>query len=326
MMQVLYPEIKPYAEHLLDVGNGHQIYIEESGSPKGLPVLYVHGGPGTGSISYHRRFFDPEKFRIILFDQRGCGRSLADNELEANTTEHLLHDLEAIREHLEVDRWVIFGGGWGGTLALLYAQSFNMRVHGLIIHSVFLGREADVDWIFRTGIPRLVPDYWEEFVQSLHSKDHDNVLEVFSDRLGGTDELARMSAAKSWATWYAKSSLLHHSNVWIKRFHDPHVAMTTAKIQAHYFRQNCFLEDNRVIENAHKLSGIPGIIVHGRFDLLCPLDSAWLLQHHWPEAELHVIRDACHANLDPGITDALVRASKDMHWIVTHDWTDSASD
>ena len=325
-MQVLYPEIKPYAEHFLDVGDGHEIYVEESGSSKGLPVLYLHGGPGTGSISYHRRFFDPEKYRIILCDQRATGRSRAENELEANTTAHLMQDIEAIREYLDINRWVVFGGGWGAALGLCYAQKYSLRVFGLVIHSIFLGRQQDIDWIFKTGVPRLIPDYWEEFVQSLHSTEYDNVLDVFSQRLGGSDDLARMAAAKSWSTWYAKSSLLHHSSAWLKRFSDPHVAIKTAKIQAHYFRNKCFLEDGQILNNADKLAGIPGIIVHGRFDQLCPLDSAWSLQHHWPEAELHVIRDACHANLDPGITDALVRASKDMHWIVTHDWTDSASD
>ncbi|WMS85853.1 prolyl aminopeptidase [Pleionea litopenaei] len=325
-MQVLFPEIKPYNSAFLDVGDGHKVYYEECGSADGIPVLYIHGGPGTGSVSYHRRFFDPEKYRIILLDQRGCGHSKADDPLLANTTDHLLSDMEALREQLKVSRWAIFGGGWGATLALLYAQSFTDRVLGLVLHSVFLGRQQDIDWIFEVGVPRLVPDYWEEFAQSLHASDRHNLLKIFSDRLQGPDELARMAAAKSWAVWYARSSLLHHSSAWLKRFNDPHVASTTAMIQAHYFRQNCFIQDNQVLDNAHKLESIPGIIVHGRFDLLCPLDCAWQLQSSWPTAELHIIRDACHANLDPGITDALVRATRDLHKMVTHDWTDSASD
>ncbi|NVJ49252.1 MAG: prolyl aminopeptidase [Gammaproteobacteria bacterium] len=325
-MQVLFPEIKPYQSGFLDVGDGHHVFFEESGSKDGVPVLYIHGGPGTGSVSYHRRFFDPEKYRIILLDQRGCGQSKAKDALAANTTDHLLSDMEALREHLNLKRWVIFGGGWGATLALLYAQKYTERTLGLVLHSVFLGRQQDIDWIFDVGVPRLVPDYWEEFAQSLHATDRANLLDTFSSRLEGSDDLARMAAAKSWAIWYARSSLLHHSSAWIKRFNDPHVASTTARIQAHYFRHNCFIEDNQVLSDAHKLETVPGIIVHGRFDLLCPLDCAWQLQANWPTAELHIIRDACHANLDPGITDALVRAARDLHKMVTHDWSDSASD
>ncbi len=325
-MQVLFPEIKAYAKHHADVGDGHHIYYEESGSPEGLPVLYVHGGPGTGSVNYHRRFFDPEHYRVILMDQRGCGRSRAEKPLVANTTQHLVQDMETIREALGIERWVIFGGGWGATLALLYAQTYPERTLGMVLHSTFLGREEDIKWIFETGVPRLVPDYWEEFVHSLHATDLHDLLDVFSRRLEGDDDLARMAAAKSWAVWYARSSLLHHSSVWLQRFKDPHVASTTAQIQAHYFRNLCFLEPNQILRDADKINEIPGIIVHGRFDLLCPLDCSWLLQNAWPSAELHIIRDASHANLDPGITDALVRATKNMHQIVTHDCTDSASD
>jgi proline iminopeptidase len=325
-MQVLFPEIKAYAKHYANVGDGHEIYYEESGSPNGVPVLYVHGGPGTGSINYHRRFFDPEHYRIILMDQRGCGRSRAEEPLKANTTQHLVHDIETIREALGIEQWVIFGGGWGATLALLYAQSFPQRTLGLILHSTFLGRQQDIDWIFKTGVPRLVPDYWEEFAQSLHASDWDNLLEVFSQRLEGEDDLARMAAAKSWSIWYARSSLLHHSSTWLQRFKDPHVASSTARIQAHYFRNQCFLHHDQILNHADKLIDIPGIIVHGRFDLLCPLDSAWLLQKNWPNAELHIIRDASHANLDPGITDALIRATKNMYRMVNHDWPDPASD
>ncbi len=325
-MQVLYPEIKAYAKHHIDVGDGHQIYFEESGVEHGTPVVYVHGGPGTGSVSYHRRFFDPEKYRIILMDQRGCGHSKADDALKANTSEHLIRDMESVREKLGIEKWLLFGGGWGATLALLYAQTFPERTLGLVLHSLFLGRQQDIDWIFETGVPRLVPDYWEEFTQSLHASDTHNLLQIFSERLEGSDDLARMSAAKSWAVWYARSSLLHHSSTWIKRFNDPHVASTTARIQAHYFRHKCFLDDNQLLNNADKLKDIPGILVHGRFDLLCPLDCAWQLQQLWPMAELHIIRDACHANLDPGITDALIRASKDIHRVITHDCSDPASD
>ncbi|MEE4246512.1 MAG: prolyl aminopeptidase [Kangiellaceae bacterium] len=325
-MQVLFPEIKPYATHHVEVGDGHILYVEESGSKNGVPVLYVHGGPGTGSVGYHRRFFDPEKYRIIIMDQRGCGRSKSADPLNANTTADLLDDMEAIRQLLNIENWSIFGGGWGATLALLYAQAFPEKTLGLVLHSIFLGRQQDIDWVFKTGVPRLVPDYWDEFVKTLHADDINNLLTIFSDRLEGDDDFARMYAAKSWSVWYAKSSLLHHSSEWLKRFNDPHVALTTAKIQAHYFRNDCFIEHNQILANAHKLEGIPGILVHGRFDLLCPLDAAWQLEKMWPTAQLNIIRDASHANLDPSITDALVRATKDMEKIITDDWTDSASD
>ncbi len=325
LMQTLYPEIKPYQTQFIDVGDGHSIYVEQSGSPTGTPVVYVHGGPGTGSIGYHRRFFDPEKCRIILIDQRGAGRSKYQDPLAANTTAHLLQDMEVVRNTLGIRQWMMVGGGWGAALALLYAEQYPEFTSGLVLHSLFLGREKDIDWIFNTGVPRLVPDYWEEFVESLHSENTADVLEVFSRRLEGKDELARMAAAKSWSVWYAKSSLLHHSSIWLKRFQDPHVAMTTARIQAHYFKHRCFIDDEQIINNADRLEELPGIMIHGRFDLLCPLDAAWQLQQVWPKAELHIIRDASHANLDPGITDALLRAIRDMEKIVSHDCTDPTS-
>ncbi len=325
-MRILYPDIKPFATHQLDVGDGHSLYVEESGSVNGLPVLYIHGGPGTGSASYHRRFFNPSKYRIILFDQRGCGQSQAEDLLANNTTQDLLSDIDVIRNFLNIKQWMLFGGGWGAMLSLLYAQTHPENVCGMLLHSIFLGRQKDIDWIFKNGAPRLLPDYWHEFLSQLRAEPQDNILELLSERLNGDDELARMSTAKGWAKWYAKSSLLHQSNTWIKRFLNPHIAIATAQLQTHYFRQNCFLDDYDLLEESVKLTHIPGTIIHGRFDLICPFDCAQTLSQYWPAAELQVIHDAGHANLDPALTDALVRATKDLHKMITNDWTDTASD
>lgn len=311
-MKTLHPPIKPYAQHTLDVQEPHQLYIEECGDKDGLPVLFVHGGPGAGCSSDDRRFFDPEKYRIILFDQRGCGRSTPHSHLEHNTTKDLLEDIEAIREFLGIDRWVLFGGSWGSTLSLLYAQKHPERVMGLILRGIFLCRQRDFNWFYRDGASHVFPDYWATFKNFIDKKGRDNLIQAYHDLLNGDDELARMSAAKHWAEWEGACATLKPSKSIFSRFTNPHTAMSLARIETHYFVNNAFIEPDQILNNADKLENIPGIIVHGRYDMVCPLDNAHALHQAWHRTELHVIRDAGHSAHEDGITDALVNATNIM--------------
>ena len=311
-MQVLFPDLRTYAEHSLQVDEIHTLYIEESGNADGLPVLFIHGGPGAGCSKYDRRFFDPDIYRIILFDQRGAGRSTPHAELENNTTQHLIADIEAIREFLAIDRWLLFGGSWGATLALLYTQSHSERVLGLILRGIFLCRTQDLDWFYRAGADRIFPDYWKEFSSAIPDEEQGNLLKAYYARLTGSNELAKMGAAKAWATWEGRCATLRPNPDIVHDFSDPHLALALACIETHYFMNNGFMEADQIIANAEKLNGIPGIIIHGRYDIVCPLDNATALHKVWPDAELQIIRDAGHSSHEPSIVDALVKATNDM--------------
>ncbi len=311
-MLQLYPEIKPYATHRLEVGDGHTLYVEESGDPEGLPVVFIHGGPGAGCDPKNRCFFDPEAYRIILFDQRGAGRSTPHAGLNENTSTALVADMEAIREHLGVDRWLLFGGSWGSTLALLYAQQHAERVIGMILRGIFLARHRDVQWLYQEGASRLFPDYWEDYLRPIPAADRDDLVSAYYQRLTGDNELARMAAAKAWSGWEAHCATLRPNLEVYEHLVDPHVALALARIEAHFFVNDCFIRENQIIEDAGLLAGIPGVIVHGRYDAVCPLDNAFALHQAWPESELHIIRDAGHVASEPGITDALVRATRRM--------------
>lgn len=311
-MQTLYPAIKTYNEHRLTVEKPHSLYIEECGNPDGLPVLVVHSGPGAGCEAYHRRFFDPQKYRIILFDQRGSGRSKPHAELDGNHTQALIEDIEAIREYLNIKTWALFGGAWGAALSLLYAQHYPRHVTGLVLHSVFLGRKQDIQWFYQHGANLMFPDYWCEFEQAFSAEERKDLVTAYYERLCGNDELARMATAKSWSLWQARCSALQpHSNI-IDHFTDPRFATGLASIESHYFVNNCFLEDNQILTNMDKIKDIPGFIIHGRYDMVCPLDGAWELHQSWPTSELYIVRDAGHASREPGIIDALVVATRKM--------------
>ncbi|MEE4192279.1 MAG: prolyl aminopeptidase [Halieaceae bacterium] len=311
-MLQLYPEIKPYATHRLEVGSGHTLYVEESGDPEGLPVLFVHGGPGAGCDPKNRCFFDPEAYRIILFDQRGAGRSTPHAGLNDNTSTALVADMEAIREHLAVDRWLLFGGSWGSTLSLLYAQAHTERVIGMILRGIFLARQRDVHWLYQEGASRLFPDYWEDYLRPIPASQRGELVSAYYDLLTGDNELARMAAAKAWSGWEAHCATLRPNLEVYEHLVDPHVALALARIEAHFFVNDCFIRENQIIEDAGVLAGVPGVIVHGRYDAVCPLDNAFALHQAWPESELHIIRDAGHVASEPGITDALIRATRRM--------------
>lgn len=311
-MFVLYPDIKPYRTQRIKVSPPHELYVEESGNPQGIPVLFVHGGPGGGTSPSNRCFFDPEKFRIILFDQRGAGQSSPHAELMNNDTQSLLNDIEHIRKELRVDRWVVFGGSWGSTLSLLYAEQNPERVLGLILRGVFLCRKQDIDWFYQQGASLIFPDYWEDFLEPIPVDERGNLVEAYYKRLTGNNELARMGAAKAWSLWEARCATLRPNASMVEHFSEPHVALALARIEAHYFVNEAFIEKDQILREADKLKGIPGIIVHGRYDMVCPLDNAHALQKVWHDAALYIVRDAGHSANESGNIDALIRATRDM--------------
>lgn len=311
-MLTLFPEIVPYVTHHFDVEEPHRLYVEECGNPKGLPVVFLHGGPGAGSEEYHRRFFDPERYRIILFDQRGCGRSSPHAELKYNTTQALVADIELIRERLGVDKWVVFGGSWGSTLALVYAETHPARVLGLVLRGIFLCRPWEIHWFYQEGANRLFPDYWEDYLKPIPENERDDLLHAFYRRLTSDNEIERMAAAKAWSIWEGRCATLRPSRAVRDHFGDPFTAMSLARIECHYFVNDTFLTPNQILNDAYRLKGIPGVIVHGRYDVVCPIENAWDLHKAWPESDLKIIADAGHSATEPGIIDALVQATNEM--------------
>ncbi len=308
-MPGLYPRIKPYATHHLDVEPPHVLNIEESGIPDGIPILFVHGGPGAGCLPYHRTFFDPEAYRIILFDQRGCGRSSPHAALEGNTTSALVEDIEKIREYLGIDRWVLFGGSWGATLSLVYAETYPERVMALILRGIFLCRPDEIQWFYQGGAKRIFPDHWQEFIAPIPKEERGDMVKAYYKLLMGGNELARMGAAKAWSKWEGQTSTLQPSKSVLSSFTEPHTAMSLARIECHYFMNNSFLQENQILNNIDVIANIPGIIVQGRYDMVCPMESAFELYEAWPSAELDIIADAGHSAAERGIIDALVRTT-----------------
>ena len=308
-MHKLFPDIKPYTTHRIQVDSPHELHVEECGNTKGLPVLFVHGGPGAGCEEFHRRFFDPNVYRIILFDQRGAGRSTPHASLENNTTPRLVADMETIREHLGINRWVLFGGSWGSTLSLVYAQTHPDRVLGLILRGIFLCRPWEIRWFYQEGANRLFPDYWEEFMAPIPEPERHDLLPAHYRRLTGADEIARMASAKAWSLWEGRAATLLPNKHVIDFFGSPRTALSLARIEAHYFAHNSFLEPDQILRDVPRLDGIPGTIVHGRYDVVCPLQNAWELARAWPDATLEIVPNAGHSATEPGIVDALVRAT-----------------
>lgn len=308
-MRVLYPEIQPNRHFMLPVEPPHSLYVEECGSPKGIPVVFLHGGPGAGCEPWHRRFFDPERFRIILFDQRGSGRSTPHASLEANTTQALVQDMERIRTHLGIDKWLVFGGSWGSTLALVYAESFPERVSGLVLRGIFLCRPHEIEWFYQSGADRLFPDYWAEFVAPIPESERGDLLHAHYRRLTGDDEIARMASAKAWSVWEGRCSTLLPKQSVVEFFGNPYTALSLSRIEAHYFIHDSFLRSDQILSDAGALRDIPGVIVQGRYDVVCPLQSAWELSHSWAGASLEIVPDAGHSATEPGIVNALIKAT-----------------
>jgi proline iminopeptidase len=315
-MMILYPDIKPYREQRFDTGSHHVLHVEESGNKEGIPILFLHGGPGSACEPFHRRFFDPEKYRIILFDQRGCGRSTPHANVENNTTQDLIEDMERIRKELDIESWVLFGGSWGTTLGLLYAQQYPDKVSAMILRGVFLARQQDLNWIYKDGANRIFPDAWHEFTKNIAPDEQSDLLQAYKKLLSGNNELARMAAAKSWSAWEGHCATLRPNITVMDHFAEPHTALSMARMEVHYFSNKAFIKENQILENMKVVSEIPGIIVHGRYDMVCPLENATSLHQQWPSSELQIIRDAGHASSEAGIVDALVRATDSIAKIV----------
>ncbi|SCZ61082.1 prolyl aminopeptidase [Thiohalomonas denitrificans] len=308
-MHTLYPAIRPYVSHSLKVEPPHVLHVDECGNPAGIPVVVLHGGPGMGCDDYQCRFFDPDRYHIILFDQRGAGRSKPHAALENNNTQALVNDIEAVREHLGIEQWLVFGGSWGSTLGLVYAETHPQRVLGMVLRGIFLCRPQEIHWFYQEGASRIFPDEWEHYLAPIPEAERDDLLAAYHRRVTGENEVQRMAAAKAWSLWEGCTSTLRRSEVAEQHFADPYRALALARISSHYFIHDTFLEENQILRDAHRLEGIPGVIVHGRYDINCVLDNAWELHKAWPEAELHIIPDAGHSALEPGTLDALVRAT-----------------
>lgn len=313
-MRSLYPEIEPYASGMLAVGDGQQLYWETSGNPYGKPVVFLHGGPGGGSTPAHRRLFDPQRYRIVLFDQRGCGRSLPHAsdpraDLSANTTWHLVADIERLRVHLGVDRWQVFGGSWGSTLALAYAQTHPDRVAELILRGIFTLRSQELDWFYEGGASALFPDLWEGFVAQVPHAEQGHLIRAYHRLLFDPDPAVHGPAAVAWSQWESSTITLLPRPEVVAGFTEEAYAVAFARIENHYFVNGGWFEDGQLIRDAYRLAGIPGVIVQGRYDVCTPPMTAWDLHRAWQEADFRLIPDAGHAYDEPGILDALIEAT-----------------
>lgn len=306
----LYPPVQPFMSGHLDVGDGHRIWWEVSGNPLGRPALFLHGGPGGGCHPDHRRLFDPQRYKVVLFDQRGCGRSLPHAELQANTTDHLINDIERLRAHLGVETWLVLGGSWGAALALAYAQRHAHRVRGLVLRGVFTGRQSEVDWLYREGASALFPDAWERFAGFIPEAERDDLVAAYHRRLVGADLAARAEAARAWCAWEQELLTLRPR----ARLSGPasQGELALARIEAHYFVNGSFLQEGELIANAAQLAGVPGVIVQGRYDVVTPVRSAFELAKAWPDADLRIVPDAGHATSEPGVLATLLAATDEM--------------
>jgi len=314
----LYPEIEPYNAGMLDLDGRHRMYFEESGNPRGAPVLFLHGGPGAGAAPAHRRFFDPAHYRIIIFDQRGAGRSTPLGDITANTTPLLITDIENLREHLGISRWLVFGGSWGSTLALAYAEAHPQRCTGLILRGIFLCRRSEIDW-FLYGLRNLFPEAWRTFTDPIPQAERGDLLAAYHRRLTDPDPAVHMPAARAWSTYEGSCSTLLPSPETVAYFAGDVVALGLARIEAHYFKHDIFLPESALLDNVQRIRDIPGIIVQGRYDAVCPIVSADDLHRAWPEAEYIVVPDAGHSAWEPGICAQLVRAAEKFKNIIKGD-------
>jgi proline iminopeptidase len=309
-MRNLYPAIAPFNHGELAVSSRHTLYFEECGNPQGKPVVMLHGGPGGGCSDKMRQFHDPQKYRIVLFDQRGSGRSRPHADLTDNTTWDLVADIEKLREHLGIARWQVFGGSWGSTLALAYAQKHPDHVTELVLRGIFMLRRFELEWFYQEGTSRLYPDAWEQYLKPIPEVERADLISAFHRRLTSDDAAVRLEAARAWSVWEAATSFLHQDPGFIDAHKADDFALAFARIESHYFVNGGFFEvEDQLLRDVHKIRHIPTTIVHGRYDVVCPLQNAWDLHRAFPEARLEIIADAGHSAFEPGIADALVRAT-----------------
>ncbi|ALM85811.1 prolyl aminopeptidase [Bordetella sp. N] len=305
---MLFPAIEPYAHGYLETGDGHRIYWEQCGNPRGKPAVFLHGGPGSGCSPVHRQLFDPSRYNVLLFDQRGCGRSQPHASLENNTTWHLVEDIERLRKDvMGVDQWLVFGGSWGSTLALAYGQTHPERVSALILRGIFTIRKSEIDWFYQEGASHLFPDLWEDYLAVIPPAERDDLVAAYHRRLTGPDEAERLRAAKAWSKWEDSTITMMPSPVHQQSHAGDLAALAFARIENHYFTHAGFMEEGQLIRDAHRLKDIPGTIVQGRYDVCTPARTAWDLHRAWPQADFHIVPDAGHAFDEPGILALLVQ-------------------
>ncbi|MDY0242703.1 MAG: prolyl aminopeptidase [Rhodospirillaceae bacterium] len=303
----MYPKIDPYDSGFLDAGDGHRVYYERVGTPGAMPALFLHGGPGGGCSPDHRRLFDPARYDVLLFDQRGCGRSTPHAGLEANTTWHLVADIERLRVLAGVEKWVVLGGSWGSTLALTYAETHPDRVRALILRGVYTVTKAELDWYYRFGVSEMFPEKWERFQAPVPEAERGDMIAAYRKRLTSQDAAIRMEAAKAWTIWEGETITLLPEAETSDKFSDGSFALAFARLENHYFTHHCWLEEGQLLRDAGKLRGIPGAIIHGRYDMPCPVRTAYDLHRAWPDAAFHLVEGAGHAGSEPGILDRLIR-------------------
>lgn len=314
-LRTKYPAIDPYKTGYLQADAEHTIYFEESGNPEGIPVIFLHGGPGAGTEPYHRQYFDPKKYRIVLMDQRGCGQSTPFASLNNNSTWHLVSDIEQLRRKLKIEKWLVFGGSWGSTLSLSYAIKHPTAVLGLVLRGIFLCRPEEITWFYQFGAHHVFPDLWDKYIAPIPENERGDIVAAYHKRLTGNDEKVKLEAAKAWATWEGSTIKLIPDPSTISHFSADQFSIAFARIENHFFTNNAFFEtDNWLLENVKVLREhkIKAWIVHGRYDMCTPIKNAWDLHKAWPEAKLEIIADAGHAASEPGIIDALVRATDEF--------------
>ena len=308
-LRSLYPEIEPYACGHLDIGDGHAVYWERAGTPGAKPAVFLHGGPGGTISPSHRRLFDPKLYDVTLFDQRGCGRSTPHAGLEANTTWHLVADMEKLRAMAGAEKWLVFGGSWGSTLALAYAQKHPERVSELVLRGIYMLTKAELDWYYQFGVSEMFPDKWERFVAPIPPEERHEMMRAYHRRLTGDDKAVRIAAAKAWSLWEGETITLLPEPATSGRFGEDEFADAFARLETHYFVNAGWLEEGQLLRDAHRLAGIPGVIAHGRYDMPCPAKNAWALHKAWPESEFYLVEGAGHAYSEPGILDRLIYAT-----------------
>ncbi|HEY1692146.1 MAG TPA: prolyl aminopeptidase [Polyangiaceae bacterium] len=308
--RTVYPAIEPYRTGRLRVSDVHELHFEECGNPSGKPALFLHGGPGFGIDGSHRRFFDPAAYRIVLFDQRGCGKSTPHASLVDNTTWDLVSDIEKLRAHLGIDRWLVFGGSWGSTLALAYAETHPERVTAMVLRGIFLVRTSEIDWFYQRGASALYADAWEKYVEPIPEAERGDLLRAFHRRLTGDDPAERARAAKAWSVWEGSTSCLHPNPGLIEKTAGDAFSIAFARIECHYFVNHAFIDAERdLLRNVGKVRHVPAVIVQGRYDVVCPMETAWALHQAWPEADFRLVQDAGHSAGEPGIAHELVLAT-----------------
>jgi proline iminopeptidase len=309
-MRGLYPEIEPYDSGFLAVDDRHRLFYEQCGNPEGKPVVLLHGGPGAGCGARMRRFHDPARYRIVLFDQRGSGRSTPHADLVDNTTWDLVADIEKLRRHLGIERWQVFGGSWGSTLALAYAEAHPGQVSELVLRGIFMLRRWELEWFYQQGCSRLFPEAWQQYLAAIPEVERHDLMSAYHRRLTSPDEGVRLAAARNWSVWEASTSFLRQDEAFIRSHEDAHFALSFARIECHYFVHGGFFDaDDQLLRDAHRLKGIPGVIAHGRYDVVCPAQNAYDLHKVWPEATLEFAATSGHSAFEPELTDILVRAT-----------------